>query len=257
MLSKEWPFPLKHLTIIDISILSDNLLPVLLPLCPVWPQDAARRLSHVTQRGSGGVWGGERGAQEARGERRERRHRERRTSGRANSARFCREDIHTVVYDDDVGRVGWQVAACNCHFRLVLNVETFLETEVSLYMISSFTQLHPPYLTSFVCHTCCVASNLKAMFYFTLQKCIHPMAMERLKHASKCFHLDLNRWNEHFVDSILGQYHLLRRKFNLNHPTISSPPKKVVQSPRAFIFFTFHRMNPMYAHGYSHIHKCI
>ena len=38
----------------------------------------------------------------------------------------------------------------------------------------------------------------------------------------------------------------------LEHLTISSPPKKDVQSPKAFIFFTTHWMKPMF--GYYNMH---
>ena len=48
--------------------------------------------------------------------------------------------------------------------------------------------------------------------------------------------------------------HSIRRKFSvLNHSTISSPPKKGVQSPSAFICFTSHWTNLMYTNGfYTH-----
>ena len=60
-----------------------------------------------------------------------------------------------------------------------------------------------------------------------------------------------NRWNEHFADSVLGQHLWLCRKFSaLHRSTISSPPKKGVQSPKAFICFNSNWMNPMC--GYSH-----
>ena len=72
--------------------------------------------------------------------------------------------------------------------------------------------------------------------------------------------LELNRRNEHFSVSTLGQHLSLSRKFSaLNHPTNSCalpPPQKKtgLQSPRAFICFTLHWINPMCAYGYLHTH---
>ena len=107
-------FSHSYLTVSFFS--SDHLLSIFLLVCRVRIEDVARGIPYVQYRGPGGVRGGERGAEEKGGEGRERGPRVRRKEGYYRGG-LRREDIHSGVYNDNVGGVGRQVTASHSYSR--------------------------------------------------------------------------------------------------------------------------------------------